>query len=115
LAKFSPEQQDANGAVDITTETKELTVEFHDLNAIPGALVPVGDRAEQIKASEQAHAAVEASPAGQARLCFERANIAYGRTHPTPDTATIHTQRDAVFALRNKCRADYGLPPIYPE
>jgi hypothetical protein len=115
LAKFSPEQQDANGAVDITAETKELTVEFHDLNAIPGALVPVGDRAEQIKASEQAHAAAEASPAGQARLCFERANIAYGRTHPTPDTATIHTQRDAVFALRNKCRADYGLPPIYPE
>jgi hypothetical protein len=115
LAKFSPEQQDANGIVYITTETKELTVEFHDLNAIPSALVPVGDRAEQIKALQEARAAVEASPAGQARLCFEQANIAYGRTHPPPDTATVHTQRDAVFALRNKCRADFGLPPIYPE
>jgi hypothetical protein len=77
LAKFSHEQLDASGAADINAETKELTVEFHDLNAIPGALIPVGDTAAQIKANEEARAAIEASPEGQARKCFERANLAY--------------------------------------
>jgi hypothetical protein len=115
LATFSDQQQHDNGWAAITTETKELSVEFHDLNGIPGALVPVGDRATQIKAREEATAAQEASPEGQAAKCFESANIAYGRTRPQPDTATIHTQRDAVFALRNKCRADFGLPPVNPE
>jgi hypothetical protein len=112
LAKFSHEQLDHIGAADITTATKELTVEFHDLNAISGALIPVGDTAAQIKATEEARAAIEGSPEGQARQCFERANLAYGRTRPKPDTATDHTQRDAVMALKNKCRADFGLAPV---
>jgi hypothetical protein len=112
LAKFSHEQLDASGAADINAETKELTVEFHDLNAIPGALIPVGDTAAQIKANEEARAAIEASPEGQARKCFERANLAYALTRPAPDTATVHTQRDAILAIKNKCRADSGLLPI---
>jgi hypothetical protein len=112
LAQFSHEQLDANGARDITPETKELTVEFHDLNAIPGALLPVGDTAAQIKANEAARAAVEASPEGQARQCFERANLAYARTRPPPDTATDHTQWNTVMAIKNKCRADFGLAPV---
>jgi hypothetical protein len=115
LAKFSHEQLDAKGAVDIATGTQEITVEFHDLNAIPGALTPVGDRASQIKATEEARAIIEASPEGQARQCFERANLAYGRTRPPPDTATDHSQRDAVLALKNKCRADFALLPLNPE
>jgi hypothetical protein len=115
LAKFSHEQLDANGAADINASTKELTVEFHDLNAIPGALIPVGDRAAQIKATEEARAAIEASPEGQARQCFESANLAYARTRPPPDTVADHTQRDTVMALKNKCRADFGLAPLNPE
>jgi hypothetical protein len=115
LAQFSHEQLDAGGAVDITTETKDLTLEFHDLNAIPGALIPVGDTAAQVKASEEARAAIEASPEGKARQCFTRANLAYAQTRPAPDTATVHTQRDAVLALRNKCRADFGLAPVNSE
>jgi hypothetical protein len=112
LAGFPPEQQRARGWLPITTETTEFTVEFHDLNAIPGALVPVGDREAQIKAAEEARADYEGSPEGQAQQCFDRANVAYGRTHPPPDTATDHTQRDTVRALMNKCRADFGLPPL---
>jgi len=115
LSAFSHQQQHELGWVPITTETKVLSVEFHDLNAIPGALVPVGDRATQIKAAEDARAAQDASPEGQAAKCFERGNLEYGRTRPKPDTATIHTQRDAVFAIRNKCLADFGLPPVNPE
>jgi hypothetical protein len=110
--KFSHEQLDAGGATGINTETKELTVEFHDLNAIPRALMPVGDTAAQIKANEEARAAVEASPKGQARQCFDRANLVLARNHPPPDTETDHTQRGAVTALKNKCRADFGLPPM---
>jgi hypothetical protein len=115
LAKFSHEQLDAKGAADITTETKELTVEFHDLNVIPGALIPVGDRAAQIKAAEEARATIEASPEGQARQCFERANLEYARTRPPPDTATDHTQRDTVLALKNKCRTEFGVALLSPE
>jgi hypothetical protein len=74
--------------------------------------MPVGDTAAQIKANEEARAAVEASPEGQARQCFDRANLVLAHTHPPPDTETDHTQRDAVTALKNKCRADSGLPPI---
>lgn len=111
MAGFLPEQQRARGWVPITTATKEFTVAFHDLNAVPGALVPVGDRAAQIKAAEEARADYEASPEGQAQQCFDRANVAYGQTRPPPDTATDHTQRDTVRRLMNKCRADFGLAP----
>jgi hypothetical protein len=109
LAGFPPEQQSARGWVPITTDTKEFTVDFHDLNAIPGALVPVGDRAAQIKVAEEASAAYDASPEGQAKQCFERANNEYARIHPRPDTATDRTQRDTVSVLEDKCRADFGL------
>jgi hypothetical protein len=112
LAGLPPEQQSARGWVPITIDTKEFTVEFHDLNAISGALVPVGDRATQIKAAEEARAAYESSPEAQAQHCFERANNEYARTHPRPDTATDHTQRDTVRALEDKCRADFGLAPV---
>jgi hypothetical protein len=111
LAHFSHEQLDASGAADITTATNELILEFHDLNAIPGALIPVGDTTEQIKAHEEAKAAVEASPEGRARKCFENGNLAYALTRPVPDSATVHTQRDAVLAIKDKCRADFNLPP----
>ena len=112
MAGFPPEQLRARGWVPITTATKEFTVEFHDLNAIPGALVPVGDREAQIKAAEEARADYETSPEGQAQQCFDRANVAYGQTRPPPDTATDHSQRDTVRTLRNKCRADFGLAPV---
>jgi hypothetical protein len=115
LAGCPLELQRARGWVPITTETKEFTLELHDLNAIPGALVPVGDRAAQIQAAEEARADYEASPEGQAQQCFDGANVAYGRTHPPPDTATDHAQRDAVTALRNKCRADFGLAPLHTD
>ncbi len=115
LAKFSHDQLSARGWAAITTETKELNIEFHDLNAIPGALVPVGDEAAQLKAADEAIAAQEASPEGQASKCFERANHEYGQTHPPPDTATNHTQRDTVLALKNKCRADFGLAPEHSQ
>src|SRR5882724_4420453 len=49
LAAFTMQQQNDRGFVLITTETKELSLEFHDLNAMPGALTPVGDQATQIE------------------------------------------------------------------
>jgi hypothetical protein len=115
LSTFSHQQQNAHGWVPITMDTKELSLDFHDLNAIPSALLPVSDEATQRKEAEAIKAAIEASPEGQAEKCFQVANIAYGRTSPPPDTLTDHTQRDTVFALKNKCRADFHLPPVYPE
>jgi hypothetical protein len=115
LSTFSPQQQNAHGSVPITMDTTELSLDFHDLNAIPSALLPVSDEATQRKEAGAIMAAIEASPEGQAEKCFQVANIAYGRTRPPPDPLTVHTQRDTVFAMKNKCRADFHLPPVYPE
>ena len=82
---------------------------LHDLNAIPGALIPVGDRTAHFERSEFDKAAAAASPEMLVLKCVQDASEAYVRSHQRlPDTAT-HSA--ALKAMKDKCRADNGLPP----
>jgi len=113
LATFSHQQQNDDGNVPITINTKELSIELHNLDATPGALLPVGDRAAQIKASQEAKAVAEATPELKALRCEQSANEEYIRSHrPLPNT---DTQRAALKAIEDKCRADFNLPPTDPR
>jgi hypothetical protein len=112
LSRFSQEQQSDNGAVGITTNTENFTLELHDLNSTPGALLKVGDRAEQISAADEFRAAYEASPEAKVEPCFQSALGAYLRSHP--ETAQMPAGAE-VTALKNKCRAEFGLAPEIPK
>jgi hypothetical protein len=112
LSTFTQEQQSGDDTVGITTATRELTVDFHDLNSMPGALIPVGGRAEQHKAAQEFRDAYVASPEAKVEPCFQRALSAYIRSHPELATQPAGTDADE---LRNKCRVDVGLAPMTPE
>jgi hypothetical protein len=112
LSTFSQEQQSDNGTVGITTNTKELSVELHDLKSTPGALIPLGDYVEQNKAGEEARAAYAASPEAKVEPCFQNALGAYIRAHPESATQPAGA---ASIEIRNKCRADFGLAPLTPK
>jgi len=100
------------GRAEITPETREVTVEFHDLNAIPDALLPVGDSAMQSRAEDDYRFAQEKSPDARAAKCFTTANNEYAGSHLPADTASNHSQWETVLALKNNCRAQFGLPPV---
>jgi hypothetical protein len=110
LSQFSHEQQSDSHVMRITTQTKEIRVLLHDLNAIPGALIPVGDRDTQIARANADQAAVEQTPEYKTLKCVEKENFEYGQSHkPLPDAAT---QRAALIEIKQTCRAEFGLPPL---
>jgi len=112
LSRFSQEQQSDDGVVGVTPRTEEFTVEFHDLDSTPGALAPIGDRAEQITVEDQFRAAYEASPEAKVEPCFQSALSAYVRAHPETQPKPAGAE---VTELKNKCRAEFGLPPMTPK
>ena len=53
--------------------------------------------------------AFKKTPSIRALLCFQHANLEYGQTHhPLADT---QTQTADLKTLKNRCRAEVGLPP----
>lgn len=112
LSRFSQERQNENGTVGITMDTKELSLDFHDLTSTPGVLMPVGDRAEQAKAAKESSAAYEASPEAKVESCFQTALGAYIRSHPDIGEKPAGTE---VAEIRGKCRAEFGLAPVAPR
>jgi hypothetical protein len=112
LSGFSQEQQSNIGVVGLSADTEEVAVEFHDLNSIPGALDPIGDREEQLKALQEFKAWFEASPEAKVEPCFQRALGAYLRANPDEGTKPAGAK---VTELKNACRAHFGLAPETPQ
>lgn len=114
LSQFSHQQQSDSHVIRITTQTKEIHLLLHDLNAIPGTLIPVGDRDAQIARAKADQAALEQTPEYKAAKCVEKENFAYVQSHkqPLPDTETY---RAALTAIKQRCRAEFGLSPLPPQ
>lgn len=108
LSGFTSQQLTEEHRLRITAQTKELRVNLHDLNAIEGALIPVGsihDQSERAKAEE---AAMKKSPEYRALECAQQANLEYLRSHHTPPDAVA--QKAEIKAEKKKCRVAFGLP-----
>jgi hypothetical protein len=113
LSQFSHQQLSDSRPLKITTQTQEIRVSLHDLNGIPGALIPVGDRDAQIARANADRAAYEKTPEYKDARCVEKENLDYVQSHkPPPDAATY---RAALVAIKQKCRAEFGLPPLSPQ
>jgi hypothetical protein len=109
LSKFTAEEKGHMHTIRVTTQTKEIRINLHDLNALQGALIPVGDSQAQIARSKADQAAMAETAEYKALLCVQPALADYVRSHqPLPDGPT---QVAAIKALKQKCRADFGLPP----
>jgi ankyrin repeat protein len=110
LSQFSHQQQSDAHVLGITSQTKEIHVALHDLNTIPGALIPVGDREAQLARAKADQAAREQTPEYKAYKCEDEEKLDWIKSHnkPLPDDAT---QRAAYEAIHAKCRAEFGLPP----
>jgi hypothetical protein len=109
LSKFTAEEKGHSHDIRMTKTTKQIRVNLHDLNALQGALIPVGDSQAQIARSKADQAAVAETAEYKALLCVQPALADYIRSHqPLPDGPT---QVAAIKALKQKCRADFGLPP----
>lgn len=96
-----PEGRRGTGdAILVGPRTTSLTIDFHDLDAVdPQKRMAGGADPEAYKKT----------PEYKALQCFQKANVEYVQTHrPLPDTAT---QTAAMAAMRQKCRAEVGLPP----
>jgi hypothetical protein len=110
LAQFSHQQQSDVPIIKVTSQTREIDVVLHDLNAVPGALIPVGDRDEQIARAQADRTAQQRTPEYKAYKCEDEEKLEWIKSHnkPLPDEAT---QRAAYEAIHGKCRAEFGLPP----
>jgi hypothetical protein len=109
LSQFTAEEKGHMHTIRVTTQTKNIRINLHDLNALQGALIPVGDLQAQIARSKTDQAALEETAEYKALLCVQPALADYARSHqPLPDGPT---QAAAIKALKQKCRADFGLPP----
>lgn len=109
LSQFSHEQQNDAHVPGITEHTKEIHITLHDLNAIPGALIPVGDRDAQLARAKAEEDARQQTPEYKASECEDAERLVWIKSHnrPLPDEAT---QRAAYEAIHAKCRAAFGLP-----
>lgn len=109
LSQFTHQQQSDSHPIKITTQTKEIRVLLHDLNTIPGALIPVGDRDAQIARAKADQEAVARTPEYKAYMCVQEDNLEYVKSHkPVGDAAT---QRAALATIKQNCRVKFGLAP----
>jgi hypothetical protein len=109
LSSFTVAQKAPRKIIYVTSTTKSVHVVLHDVNAIQGALIPVGDREAQIARAKADQDALHETPDYKAYMCVQPALGAYIRSHqPLPDTAT---QTAALREIKRQCRAQYGLLP----
>jgi hypothetical protein len=109
LSKFTADQKGHQHIIRVTSQTKRIRVILHDLNAIQGALIPAGDREAQIARAKADQGAAAETPEYKALMCVQPALGQYVRSdQPLPDGPT---QGAAVKAIKQKCRAEFGLPP----
>jgi hypothetical protein len=109
LSQFTAEEKGHSHVIRMTTQTKEIRVNLHDLSTLQGALIPVGDVQTQIARAKANKAAVAETAEYKALMCVQPALADYVRSHqPLPDGPT---QSAAIKAIKRKCRADFGLPP----
>lgn len=109
LAGFTHVQLSESRSLRMTPQTAAVHVQVHDLNEIPGALVPVGDEVAQAARAGAAKAALEQTSEYKAYQCVHDENFRYVQSHQQlGDTAT---QTKVLADIKRECRKTNGLPP----